>query len=228
MTLPTAGRPIAIVGCAVLESAIVACRGRQPGAVFLEFGLHRTPALLRSALQRELDAVAEPSIMLMAYGLCGKGVQGLRSGRHTLVFPRCHDCIAMLLGSHEAYLRQMAVTAGTFFLSKGWLECGSDPLREFEEYKTKHGEQMARWLIEQLYHNYKRVALVAADRQDFVDYGARARRVAEFLGVDYVEVEGSDRFVRRLLDKPRTLHESDAEFVVVRTDSEVAMEPFLV
>ncbi|MGE5357631.1 MAG: DUF1638 domain-containing protein [Bacteroidales bacterium] len=228
-TLSMGERPVALIGCAVLQSAVASCSpDASEGGVFLEFGLHRAPALLRDALQRQLDRLAEPSVVLMAYGLCGKGVQGLRSGVHTLVFPRCHDCIAMLLGSHEAFMRENAVAPGTYFLSKGWLECGSDPLREYEEYVATRGEQMARWLIEQLYHNYTRVALVAADKQDFVEYGPRARKVAEFLGARYVELEGSDRFIRRLLDKPRTLHQLDGEFVVVPPGNEVAMEPFLV
>ncbi|MBE3072914.1 MAG: DUF1638 domain-containing protein [Acidobacteria bacterium] len=220
-------RPVALVGCRVLQSAVEACGLGDVRATFLEYGLHRTPSLLRGALQRHLDGLAEPSVVLMAYGLCGNGVQGLQAGRHTLVFPRCHDCIAMLLGSHDAYMREFTTAPGTYFLSKGWLECGSHPLREYEEYVTTRGEKMARWLIDQLYHNYTRVAFVGAERQDFVDYGPRARQVAEFLGASYVELEGSDRLIRRLLDTPRTLEERDPEVVVVRAGDEVAQAAFL-
>lgn len=220
-------RPVRVLGCRVLESAIDACRPDGVRVEFLEYGLHGTPALLRAALQQRLDGLAEPSVVLMAYGLCGMGVEGLRSGRHTLVFPRCHDCIAMLLGSHDAYMREFTASPGTYFLSKGWLECGSDPLREYEEYVATHGEKTARWLIDELYHNYRRVAFVAADRRDVEEYGPRARRVAEFLGASYVELTGSDRLIRRLLDKPRTLDLDDPEVVVVPPGREVVADAFL-
>ncbi len=165
--------------------------------------------------------------MLVAYGLCGKGVEGLRAGRHTLVLPRCHDCVAMLLGSHEAYMREFTSAPGTFFLSQGWLECGSDPLREYQEYVTTHGEKMARYLIHELYHNYTRVALVAATPQELTHYRARAREVAEFLGAGYVELPGSDRLIRRLLAMPLTLQEADPELVVVPPGGEVVADAFL-
>jgi len=132
----------------------------------------------------------------------------------------------MLLGSHDAYMREFSAVPGTYFLSKGWLECGSDPLREYQEYAATRGEQTARWLIDELYRNYKRVAFVG-DRQDFVTYGARARQVAEFLGVKYVELEGSDRLIRHLLGKPGTLNADDPEVVVVPPGGEVETEPFV-
>jgi hypothetical protein len=219
-------QPVTVLGCRVLQSAVDACRPLGTSATFLEYGLHRSPALLRSALQQQLDELPEPSVVLMAYGLCGTGVQGLRAGPHTLVFPRCHDCIAILLGSHEAYMREFSASPGTYFLSKGWLECGSDPLREYEGYVETRGEPMARWLIDQLYHHYTRVALVG-DERDFFEYGPRARQVAELLRASYVEIAGSDRFIRDLLNKLLTLHQPDSEFVVVRPGEEVQMEAFL-
>jgi hypothetical protein len=220
-------RPVKLLGCKVLQSTVEACGGAPIPATFMDYGLHRSPTLMRAALQRELDALPEPSLVLLAYGLCGNGLEGLQAGPHTLVVPRCHDCIALLLGSHDAYMREFLASPGTYYLSKGWLECGSHPLKEYEEYAASHGEKTARWLIGELYHNYTRVAFIASSPADLAEYAPRAREVAAFLGIDYVELDATDLAIRRLLDKPRTLDEEDPDFLVIGPGGEIAQMDFL-
>lgn len=218
--------PTVIIGCRVLEDVI---RHRSPclPATFLDYGLHRLPARMRSAIQDTIDSLPEPSTVLVGYGLCGNGVVGLRAGRHTLVFPRADDCIALLLGSDEACRAERTRVPGTYYLSAGWLECGSHPLREYEDYRERFGDQRARWLIGELYRNYSRVLLAAADQNELTRHGPEARRVAAFLGANYEEAIGSGRLVARLLETPRAPEAPDADFVVVGPGEEVAQEPFL-
>jgi uncharacterized protein YgbK (DUF1537 family) len=59
--------------------------------------LHRNLSGFRLALQTQLDALPKSSRVVVGYGLCGNGVLGLHSGRHTLITPRVHDCIALLV-----------------------------------------------------------------------------------------------------------------------------------
>jgi len=81
-----------------------ACARGMP-AEYLDFGLHLEPKRMKSALQARLEALPEPSVVLIGYGLCGNGLVGLEAGPHTLVIPRTDDCIAILLGSRSARSR---------------------------------------------------------------------------------------------------------------------------
>ena len=58
-------------------------------------------AKIQEAVDRTPEGVYEA--ILLGYGLCGNGLDGL-TARHTrLVLPRAHDCIALLMGSRERY-----------------------------------------------------------------------------------------------------------------------------
>jgi hypothetical protein len=38
-------------------------------------------------LQDAIDAVEEPSLIVLGYGLCGNGLHGIQAGKHTLLVP---------------------------------------------------------------------------------------------------------------------------------------------
>jgi hypothetical protein len=198
--------------------------------IFMEYGLHQVPRNLKQALQEQINSIKEPSLILLGYGLCGNGLDGIRSGKHTLLVPRVDDCIAVLLGSYQAYLKEFNSVPGTYYLSKGWLESGSNPLQEYREYVEKYGEERASWLMDQQYHNYKRVALVAHQQSDIEKYRPLAQDVAAYCarwGMRYQEILGSDRYVRRLVEIASSLDQADDEFVVVSPGGEVKQSMFI-
>ena len=70
----------------------------------LDFGLHLNPNNLRNRLQEAVDASCRfNDTLLLGYGLCSLAVVGLESRDCTLVVPRVDDCIAIFLGSPQAY-----------------------------------------------------------------------------------------------------------------------------
>ena len=80
----------------------------------------------RLSFRKSVDRTPEGGYdaILLGYGLCGNGLDGL-TARHTrLVLPRAHDCIALLMGSRERYQRYFDANPGTFYRSTGWLERG--------------------------------------------------------------------------------------------------------
>ena len=164
--------PVVVVTCKVLAAALervlpAAAAGSGQSLVgeikFLEYGLHRVPVKLTDAVQEALDEIGEPSLVILGYGLCGNGLRGIRAGQHTLLIPRADDCIAILLGSYKAYIREFRTVPGTYYLTKGWLESGSHPLKEYHEYVGKYGPETTMWLLDQQYQHYERIALVASD-----------------------------------------------------------------
>ena len=197
---------------------------------YMDYGLHRSPALLTEAMQEAIDRVEEASLVVLGFGLCGNGLSGLRAGPHTLLAPRAHDCIALLLGSRQAYANQCDETPGTYYLSKGWLEAATHPLQEYERYKQKYGEEQAMWLMDEMYQHYERLVLVGHTSRDLEESRSEAQNVARFLerwDVRYEELLGSDEYVRRLVEVALDLSQADGDFVVVPPGGVIRAEQFM-
>ena len=126
-------------------------------------------------------------------------------------------------------MREMATEPGTYWLSKGWLESGSHPLKEYQEYEPKYGAKEAMWLMDQQYQHYKRLILVAHEQDDLETYRPQAQEVARFCerwGMHYEERLGSDRYVRRLLQVVEDLDTADGDFLLVPPGGEVSQFDF--
>lgn len=224
--------PVVIIACRVLESLIEELLDdTRPRMIYMDYGLHRLPQTMSATLQAELDALPEPSLVLLGYGLCGNGLVGLQAGPHTLVVARADDCIALLLGSYETYIEEFTAAPGTYYLTKGWLECGSHPLKEYREYQEKYGQAKAEWLMDQQYRNYRRLLFVAHKQAELEAYRPQALEVARFCearwGMRYEERLGSDSFVRRLLTAPEALGHLGDDFLVILPGGEVRQDQFI-
>ncbi len=219
--------PLVILACRVLQS-LMAPFVRETGtpATFMDYGLHRTPQLMTPALQAELDRLPEPSTVILGYGLCGNGLDGLKAGRHTLIVPRADDCIAMLLGSYARYIEEFSAEPGTYYLTKGWLESGSHPLKEYRELVDQYDPATADWLIDEMYRNYKRLVLVAPTPEELEAYRPLAQEVAAFCaerwGYRYEERLGSTAFVEQLIALAPGLSQSNADFLIIPPGGEIS------
>ena len=204
--------------------------GKMP-TTYLDYGLHIRPDKMTPTLQAQLDALPEPSLVLIGYGLCGNGLDGLKAGPHTLIIPRTDDCIAILLGSYQAYIQAFREEPGTYYLTKGWLESGSDPLKEYREYVDRYGVENADSLIDLMYRRYKRLCFVAHTQADLDEYRPKASEVAEFCAqrweMSYEERIGSDGLIRRLLEAPRHNGDLGDDFVAVPPGCTVEQKMFI-
>jgi len=224
--------PVVVIACKVFQDLLEHFLPPDVAdqVTFLDYGLHEFPNKLSSAVQEQIDSLQEPSRILLGYGLCGNGLEGIRAGRHTLFMPRADDCIAILLGSYQAYLKEFSENPGTYYLTKGWLESGSDPLREYHQALEKYGAGNAEWLMDQQYRHYKRLVFVAHTREDLETYRPRALEVAEYCkqwGMSYEEVLGSEDYIRDLVKAVGTLCESDEQFLVIPPGGSIEQSQFL-
>jgi len=178
----------------------------------LDFGLHVNPDALRSTLQQVIDTASETADrIILGYGLCSQAVVGLRANNCTLVVPKVDDCIAIFLGSGEAYRAQSRSAPGTYYLTKGWIEAGDSPFAEYEGLVAQYGEEKARWLMARMLKNYTRLALINTGQYELERYRDYSRRTAERFGLRYEEIPGSDTLVKRMLHGPW-----DGDFVIAR------------
>ena len=228
---PSEKLPVVIIACKVLQSMLEQLLPDQllRRAVFMDYGLHRVPGNMTRELQDAIAGLSDPSLVVLGYGLCGNGLDGIMAGKHTLLIPKVDDCIAILLGSRQAYIREFTAVPGTIYLSKGWLESGSHPLKEYEEYAEKYGAEEAAWIMDQQYRNYERLAMVVHSQSDLDKYRPQALEVARYCeqwGMRYEEIQGSDRFVRRLLEIIEQPDKGDDEFIIVPPGGRIRQEMF--
>ncbi len=244
-TSPAETPPIVVLSCQVLQSLLadpgrggLLPQGLAREIVFLDYGLHRVPSKMTRTIQEALDRIEAPSLVVLGYGLCGNGLKDIRAGRHTLLVPRVDDCISLLLGSRSAYFRQFEAVPGTYYLSKGWLESGSHPLKEYQEYLPKYGPEQAMWLMDQQYQHYERLVLVAHSQADLEGYRPQALEVARFCerwGMRYEEILGSDAYVRHLAELIQAvaqrglaaLEGAGKDFLVVPPGGVILQEQFI-
>jgi hypothetical protein len=231
--------PVVVVACQVLQDLLAELlpEGLARQVTFMDYGLHQAPGKMAGTLQEVLDDLEQPSLVVLGYGLCGTGLKGLKAGPHTLLVPRVDDCIALLLGSYRDYMREFQAVPGTYYLSKGWLESGSHPLKEYQEYVPRYGEKEAMWLMDQQYQHYERLVLVAHDQADLETYRPQALEIARFCarwGMRYEEMLGSDGYVRRMVELAEQLasNGTDApaagkDFLVIPPSGKIRQESFM-
>ena len=226
-------QPVVVLACRVFQHLIEKYLPQDLPAsqvIFLDYGLHMVPKRLRASVQDQLDRLPEPSLVILGYGLCGNGLRGIQAGAHTLVVPRSDDCIAILLGSYQAYREVFNQQPGTYYLTKGWLEAGSNPLREYEELSERYGAEQAELLMDLQYRNYKRLALVAHSQADLETYRPQALEVARYCarwGMEYVEIVGSEAYIAQLMGWARRAQEPGDAFLIIPPGGELTQAQFL-
>jgi hypothetical protein len=224
-------QPVRVLACPVLPDLIEPrLAGGETSALYMDYGLHVMPKRMAPCLQAELDALEVPSLVLLGYGLCGNGLEGLEAGRHTLVIPRADDCITILLGSHQAYARAQQEHPGTYYLTRGWLEVGAHPLAEYQSLIERFGQESADHVLDTLFGNYTRLCLLASTPAELSECRTEAREVADFCsrrwGMSYEERIGSDTLLCALLEAPHSMDALGEDFVVVPPGGRVKLQMF--
>ena len=223
-----------LICCEVLYREMCAMVARTPHQVDVEFlpkGLHDIGAegMLRR-LQEVVDS-ADPErydAVLMGYALCGNGIAGLEARRLPLVAFRAHDCIAILMGSRQAYDQYIQENSGVYFRSTGWLERGKNleqsMLRtskkksgagfSLEELIAQYGEDNGRYLWEQFnqyQNNYHKLAYIETGLESDGSFEEQARREAVEKNWEFQKLQGS----LRLFEKMIFGRWDDGDFLVV-------------
>lgn len=176
---------------------------------YLEQGLHNTPEILREKLQDAIDSAEDgPSAILIGYGLCSNGIEGITARNTKLVVARGHDCITYLLGSKERYRRYFDANPGTYWYSPGWIDTGSQPGKERYErllktYAEEYGEENAEYLMEMeqgWFREYSNAAYVDLGVGDSEKYREYTRNCARWLNWKCDELNGDPKLIRDFLE----------------------------
>ena len=228
-----------------MKKAIIACKALYPEIIsltqemdnvkieFLPQGLHNlsNSSKMRDKIQQKIDELEKENnydYIILGYGLCSKGVEGLKANQASLVIAMVHDCISFLVNKED--YKDNINFKNTFFLSKGWIEHGGDPYKEFlsmteqldgliSDFKTyikdketdwyererysnnkKYYYKTAKWITYECIKNYKMIALIDNGNLDLFHY--------QYLEEKY-------RFIKELL---KEYNKSDIEYSVLEGD----------
>jgi hypothetical protein len=211
-----------VIACAtVIEELLPLLPGDVPYEK-LDFGLHINPQKLKKELQSKIDEASQGAdVLLLGYGLCSMAVVDLHATTATLVIPRTDDCIAIFLGSCNAYKEQARKEPGTYYLTKGWIEVGDTPFEQHQKLVEKYGNEKAEYVTRLLLKNYKRLAFINTGQYEIERYQAYSRMIAEKFGLRFEEIEGSPNLVRKMIYGPW-----DDEFVVVSPGETITYRHF--
>jgi hypothetical protein len=211
-----------VIACAtVIEEMLPFLPPGMPYEV-LDFGLHLHPPELKKILQAKIDEASQQAdIILLGYGLCSMAVVGLVSQTATLIVPRTDDCIAIFLGSCQAYKDQVKKEPGTYYLTKGWIEVGDSPFQENKRLIETYGEARALRMMKLTLKNYKRLAFINTGQNELDRYREYTQTMAEKFDLRYEEIEGSPELVKQLVFGPW-----DENFIVAQPGQVVRYEDF--
>lgn len=215
-------RNIKIIACETVIEEMLSLMPADVSYRTLDFGLHVNPQSLKNALQQAInDASEEADTIVLGYGLCSQALVGIEAHNCTLVVPKVDDCIAIFLGSAQAYLEQHRQCPGTYYLTRGWIKAGDTPFTEVDTLIKQYGQKKAYCLLNQILKNYSRLAFIDTGNGDIEPYRSYTQNTAERFGLKYQELKGSGELIRKMLFGPW-----DDDFIIVRPGKTVTFLDF--
>jgi hypothetical protein len=218
-----------LISCEVLFREMCDACAHSPHQVDVEFlpkGLHDLGGKPMAAkIQEAVDRTPEGmyDAILLGYGLCGLGLDGVAARRTRLVLPRAHDCIALLMGGRERYQAYFDANPATYYRSTGWLERGKglqqlthntlgfdEPL---EALIRQYGEDNGRYLYEEMTRyrtQYRKLVFIETGLEAGGKFVAEAAAEASEKSWGFERLPGDLAWVRRMLNGEW----ADTEFVV--------------
>ena len=180
---------------------------------FLPFGSHNRPDEMRANLQKQIDSVSGTcDYILLAFGLCGGATAGLFARETPIVIPRAHECITILLGSKDLYLREFGAHPRTYYFTPGWIDRKEDKggihvqaaasaQERHQEWAERYGKDNAAYLAEsedKWLARYDRAAFIDTGVGDVRRYRGFTEQLAQSRGWAYTEIPGDPNMIDAL------------------------------
>ena len=148
----------AVIACQVFYREVLDIVAEQEIRMeFLPQGLHNLPdeTDMREEIQAKIDQLEAEGyeLIILGYGYCSGGIEGLTAAEAKLVVPVTDDCIPLLTGQIGSDFCREA----TYYLSRGWIDCGGDSYKQYLFLTNQEGNWKQRFIE---YENQNKNALV--------------------------------------------------------------------
>lgn len=212
---------IAVIACAIFTRQL--CRAAAKSVndcrvFFLDYANHRRPSCMPGEIQKIVDHIEEMndenvaceriSAIVLVYGLCCNGINGIKARNIPIIVPRADDCTAIFLGSQKRYLDLFNEYGGkAYWYNAAWYEQGNLPGKQyFEDCRKKlsdrYDEESADYVLETEYASLKeyRAAVYISDAEDKPQHIHQAEQDAEYMNWNFRVVPGDLSLLQCLLD----------------------------
>jgi len=192
-----------VIACATVIEEMQPHMPADIACEVLDFGLHVQPDNLKQRLQAAINASSQDfDTIILGYGLCSMAAVGLQSNDCTLVIPKVDDCIALFLGSGQAYTDQAQKEPGTYYRTKGWIEVSDTLLDDYQRWVGQYGEQRAGRVIGAMLKHYTRLVYIDTGWDHQGQHRAHAKTTAYQFNLRFEVIPGSDKLIKKLLYGP--------------------------
>jgi len=164
-------------------------------------GLHSTPLKLKARLQEALDNLAGFDRVLLCFGTCGNSILGLKLGAFEIILPRVDDCITLLLGSCSRR-KKINEEHAAYYLTEGWLRGERNLWAEYQHCIDTYGTKAAESVAEELFGNYRSLALLDTGISSVEDLVESTRIISETFKLKQIVIPTSNEYLAELLTGP--------------------------
>lgn len=182
--------------------------------VYLKRGLHKDPAVLRNLLQQEINRHQDVDVILLSYGLCGRGTEGIVSERTELILPAFHDCIHQLLENHVDKDSLYATRAWTIDKESIGGQCSSIP--------AAYGRERGMEILHTIYGGYNKITFIDTQSYDLQKTMDGMKKPAEILNMKIAVTTSACTIIKKLLSG-----EWDSDFIHLKKGEKVKESDFL-
>jgi hypothetical protein len=221
-----------VIACNVFFREISYCAALSPHTIdveFFELGEHIHSDSLRKNILRRIaqteQAAKQYDAILLGFGLCGNTAVGISAQHHRLIIPRAHDCCTILLGDKALFKANFEGNPSTPFSSTGYMERGEYFVRKgdgqvvygdaYAALVQQYGEEDAKFVWEAMHPKMEgeeeRAIFIDIPEFRFPEKVAKFKQQAEEEGKKFVQLQGSMRIIRDLLNG----NWNDADFLTV-------------
>ena len=174
----------ALIGCEIIQSEIediILKKNISIDTFWLEESLHNHPLKLKDELQKKIDELYDYDEILLSFGFCGKGLDGICSKHSVLYYVGLDDCVeAYMIEDREelALLRTKCI-----FTSKAWLNTKNNTVNEYEKSIEKYGQKRTDRIYNAMYAHYKHLLYMQVDDgQIQAEEHEKINRTCEIMG----------------------------------------------
>lgn len=188
--------------------------------VWMDRGFHNTPEKLKTELQDQIDQLQDQDEILLAFGLCGNGTEGICSKNTKLILPRFDDCINLLLCTGQRTSRALT-RADSLYLTRGWTLDQESILQQYDMIKEQYDEEMCDIIFETMYGHYHAITVIDTGCYDTAPVLNYAQKAADLLDFDVETRPGSNQILRQLIGGDWNEH-----FIVLQPGEKISAKYF--